>query len=46
MAKEDAMAKEVANNFTSEIDVYSPYYIHPSDNPGAMLVAQPLLGDN
>ena len=28
------------------VDVYSPYYLCSSDNPGTILVSKPLLGDN
>ncbi|XP_078160840.1 uncharacterized protein LOC144556253 [Carex rostrata] len=31
---------------TIVIELSSPYYIHPSDNPGAILVSQTLTGDN
>lgn len=31
---------------TTDYEISSPYFLHHSDNPGAILVSQPLLGDN
>lgn len=47
MTGTDGSSTKEKNVATSDaIDYSSPYYLHPSDHPGMVLVSQKLIGDN
>lgn len=49
-SQSDNNHSNVVTNDTSNLDPSqipsSPYYLHPSENPGAVLVSPPLTGEN